>query len=78
VASDGQHSGTLSSRDAERIAEAFELSPAKVHEDANLVTGWTGEEHGLRGLLQERHDWDPSIPKYYVYWLKGNGGDIPD
>jgi hypothetical protein len=63
----------LSSRDATRIAEAFELSPDQVHEDADLVAGWKDDEHVLRGLLQERHDWDASVAPYYVFWLRGDG-----
>ena len=66
----------LSPRDATRVAEAFELSPDQVHEDADLVTGWTGEEHVLRTLLQERHEWDATVPPFYVFWLRGDGADI--
>jgi len=47
--------------DAARIAEAFELSQDQVREDADVVTGWTGDEQVLRGLLQDRHAWDASV-----------------
>jgi hypothetical protein len=68
----------LSSRDATRIAEAFELSQDEVHEDADLTAGWQGDEQVLRRLLQERHEWDASVPAFYVFWLRGDGADIPD
>jgi hypothetical protein len=76
VASDG--SRPLSSRDAARIAEAFELSPDQVHEDADLTADWQGEEHVLKGLLRERHDWDASVPSFYVFWLRGDGPEHPE
>jgi hypothetical protein len=76
VRSDG--SRPLSSRDVTRIAEAFELSQEQVREDADLTTGWHGDEHVLRGLLRERHQWDASVPPFYVFWLRGDGADIPE
>ena len=77
MASDGQR-GVLSSRDAVRLAEAFELSPEHVREDAALVAGWLGDEDVLRALLQERHEWDASVAPYYLLWLRGEGGDITE
>ena len=77
MANDGQR-GVSSSRDAVRLAEAFELSPDQVREDAGLVADWQGDQDTLRALLQERHGWDLSVAPYYVLWLRGEGGDISD
>ena len=74
MASDGQRR-VLSSRDAVRLAEAFELSPAQVQHDAGLVGDWQGNEDALRALLQERHEWDASVAPYYILRLRGEGGD---
>jgi hypothetical protein len=68
----------LSSSDAARIAEAFELSQDQVREDADLTADWRGDEQVLRGLLQERHAWDASVPPFYVFWLRGDGADVPE
>ena len=78
MASDGQHSGTLGSREAARIAEAFELSADQVYADADLVAGWTGDEAVLRNVLQGRHEWDVSVPPFYLFWLRGDGAHIPE
>lgn len=79
MASDGQHeSGALSRREANRIAEAFELAPDKVLEDADFVARWQEDEHVLRGLIQERHGWDASIPHFYILWLRGDGAGPHD
>lgn len=75
MVSDGQ-SGALSSRDIVRLAEAFELSPHQVRQDADVVADWQRDEDGLRALLQARHDWDASVAPYYVRWLRGEGGEI--
>ena len=77
MASDAQR-GVLSSRDAVRLAEAFELSPDQVREDAGLVGDWRGDEDALKTLLQERHEWDASVAPYYVLWLRGEGGDVSE
>jgi hypothetical protein len=78
VASDGQHGGTLSSRDADRIAEAFELSADQVHADADLTANWQGDDQELIKLLQEQHEWDASVPPFYVFWLRGDGTETPE
>ncbi len=77
MASCGQ-GDALSSRDVVRLAEAFELAPDQVWEDAGFVADWQGDEDGLSALLQERHAWDASIAPYYVLWLRGEGGDTPE
>lgn len=77
MASDAQR-GVLSSRDAVRLAEAFELSPDEVREDAGLVSDWLGDEDVLKTLLQERHGWDASVAPYYVLWLRGEGVDVSE
>ena len=60
MASDGQR-GVLSSRDAARLAEAFELSPDQVRQDADVLADWQGDEDSLRALLQERHEWEVAM-----------------
>lgn len=77
MACEGQRD-VLSSRDAGRLAEAFELSPDNVREDAGLVADWRGDADVLKALLQERHNWDISVAPHYVLWLKGEGRDISE
>lgn len=77
MASDGQR-GVLSSRDVVRLAEAFELSPGQVREDAGVVAEWRGDEDVLKTLLQERHEWDASVAPYYVLRLRGEVADISE
>ena len=67
----------LSAVDVDRIAEAFELPNASVLRDRLLVDNWQGSQSALLAALRERHDWDQSIPPYYVYWLRGRVGEPP-
>ena len=77
MSSDWQRGG-LSSRDARRLADAFELSPDQMRQDAGLVADWQGDQDALRAQLQERHEWDASVAPYYILWLRGEGRDISE
>lgn len=67
----------LTARDVARIAEAFELPRASVLADAAYATEWLKDEQGLLVDLGNRHDWDASMPAYYLFWLRGDGNDAP-
>jgi hypothetical protein len=67
----------LSAADIDRIAQAFELSNTSVLLDRSLLDGWRGSEFALLAALRERHQWDPTIAPYYLYWLRGRVGDPP-
>jgi hypothetical protein len=68
----------LSTADVARIAQAFELPSHSVLLDRSLLDGWRGSESALLSALRERHGWHPSIPPYYVYWLRGRVGEPPE
>jgi hypothetical protein len=79
VASDGQpDSRALSAKAVARIAEAFELPRDVVRADAALVVDWPNSEQALRDHLGGEHDWDSSIPPYYLFWLRGDGPHQPE
>jgi hypothetical protein len=79
VPSDGQRSqGPLSQGEAARIAQAFELTPAQVLEDAAVVADWPDDEAALQHFLQHHHQWDTTVAPFYVLWLRGDGTDITD
>jgi len=68
---DGAQDYQLSKVDARRIAEAFELTREEVSLDASLQRGWMESQSELMRLLQERHQWDATVPDIYLRWLRG-------
>jgi hypothetical protein len=68
----------LSAQDVTRIAEAFEVSGELVLADAALAAEWLTSEQALLDQLRDRHDWDASMSPYYLFWLRGDGGEPPD
>jgi hypothetical protein len=78
VARDGEPvSRELSAVAVARIAEAFELPRDTVRADATLVLEWLRSEQALRDHLGCEHMWDSSIAPYYLFWLRGDGQDLP-
>jgi hypothetical protein len=78
VSSDGEpDSGELSAVAVARIAEAFELPRDAVRADAALVVEWLSSEQALQDHLGSEHEWDSSIAPYYLFWLRGDGEDLP-
>jgi len=73
--SDRPHSHQLTAQDVGRIAEAFELPRASVLSDAALVAAWLTSEQALLDHLRHGHDWDVSMAPYYVFWIRGDGGE---
>jgi hypothetical protein len=71
-------SDDLSAVDIARIAQAFELTPAAVIQDRAFLGAWTGTEDDLLGAVRRRHEWDVSVPPYYLYWLRGRVGQSPE
>jgi hypothetical protein len=71
-------SGDLSAVDVARIAQAFELTPEAVVQDRALLDTWTGTEEDLLAAVSQRHPWDPSVPPFYLYWLRGRLGHPPE
>ena len=71
-------SDQLSAADIARIAQAFELTPAAVVQDRDSLDAWTGTEDDLLGSVRQRHQWDASVPPYYLYWLRGRVGQPPE
>jgi len=56
-------------RDIERLAAAFELTPREVVADAMVIWNWSHSTHELFAVLQQRHQWHPSMPPMYVAHL---------
>ena len=67
----------LTAQDVRRIAEAFELSGDGVRADAALAAEWLTDEQALLDQLRNRHDWDATMGPYYLFWLRGDGGEPP-
>ena len=71
-------SDDLSAVDIARIAQAFELTPEAVVQDRAFLAAWTGTEDDLLGAVRRRHQWDASVPPYYLYWLRGRVGPLTE
>jgi hypothetical protein len=60
----------LSPAQLERLASAFELSPAEVAADTALILAWHGSPMALRARLDERHAWSSNEADYFVRWSR--------
>jgi hypothetical protein len=52
------------------IAEAFELTPRDVFEDATIIELSGHPDAALYERLRQRHGWDDSVAPYYVAHLR--------
>jgi hypothetical protein len=60
----------LSPMRLQRLASAFELSPAEVLADAESIADSNGRSRELESLLDTRHDWRTNEAFHFIRWVR--------